>query len=152
MLDASGIRTGTNPQYQLTDFYVQYPQFGQDASGNYIVEQDVQTLYLNLAHACVKEARWHQSWKLAMGWFIAHFLTLYVQGMADPNSGAAGIINTGKTLGLETSKSVGNVSVSIDFNTLANGINGWAQWKTTKYGQQLSGMGRLIGMGAMYVN
>lgn len=152
MLDASGIRTGINPPYELTDFYIQYPQFGPDTSGKYIVPQEVQTLYLNLAHSCIKEARWHGIWKLAMGWFIAHFLTLYVQSMADPNSGAAGIINTGKTLGLEVSKSVGDVSVSVDYNTLANGINGWAQWKTTKFGQQLAGMGRLVGMGAMYVN
>lgn len=152
MLDASGIRIGDNPPYVLNDFYTTYPQFGPDSNGDYTVPQVVQEMYLNLANACIKETRWHSSWPLAMGWFMAHFLTLYVQGMADPNGGAATIINTGKTLGLETSKSVGDVSVSIDYNTLANGINGWAQWKTTKYGQQLAGVGRLVGMGAMYVN
>lgn len=152
IIDASGIKTGDNPPYTLTDFYTSYPQFGPDINGDYIIPQAIQEMYLGLADACIKEVRWHGAWQIAMGWFIAHFLTLYVQGMADPNSGAAGVINTGKTLGLETSKSVGDVSVSIDYNTLASGINGWAQWKTTKFGQQLAGMGRLVGMGAMYVN
>ena len=152
MLDASGIRTGDNPPYELTDFYIQYPQFGPDTNSNYIVPQEVQEMYLELADACIKEARWHKSWRLAMGWFMAHFLTLYVQGMADPNSKEAGIINAGKALGLQTSKSVGDLSVSIDYNSLASGVNGWATWKSTKYGQQLMQVGRLVGMGMMYVN
>lgn len=152
MLDASGIRIGTNPPYELTDFYIQYPQFGPDTNSNYIVLQEVQEMYLNLANASIKEVRWHSSWKLAMGWFMAHFLTLYVEGMATPDSKEAGIIRAGQAQGLETSKSVGDVSVSIDYTTIANGINGWAGWQMTKYGQQLITIGKLVGKGAMYVN
>jgi hypothetical protein len=152
MLDASGIRTGDNPPYTLNDFYISYPQFNEDTNGNYVAPVEVQEMYLEFANACIKEARWHKSWKLAMGWFMAHFLTLYVQGMADPNSKEAGIINAGKALGLQTSKSVGDLSISIDYNSLASGVNGWATWKSTKYGQQLMQVGRLVGMGMMYVN
>lgn len=150
--EASNLKTGDNPEFTLQDFYEQYPQFGPDSSNNYIVPQVVQELYLNLAHASVKEARWHTSWPLAMGWFMAHFLTLYVQGMADPNSGAAGVLRAGQTKGLNTSKSVGDVSVSTDYSLIASGIDGWANWMLTSYGTQLATIGRFIGKGGMAVH
>jgi hypothetical protein len=36
-------------------------------------------LYLNLAQASLVQARWQDAWYLAMSWFIAHYLTLYVK-------------------------------------------------------------------------
>jgi len=36
-------------------------------------------LYLNLATASLQQARWQEQWFLAMGWFIAHYCTLYAQ-------------------------------------------------------------------------
>jgi hypothetical protein len=152
MLNASGIRTGDNPPFTLDDLYIQYKQYKPDVNGNCIVPQAVQQMYLNLAHACIKETRWHSSWSLAMGWFIAHFLTLYIQGMADPNGKEGAVLKAGQAQGLQTSVSVGDVSVSTDYSIIANSVNGWAQWKLTIYGQQLMQIGRLIGIGAMYVN
>lgn len=150
--NASNIKSGDNPSFTLTDLYIQYPQFGQDSNGNYIVPQEVQTLYLNLAHASIKEARWHTSWELAMGWFIAHFLTLYIRGMADPNSGAAGVLQAGQAKGLDVSKSVGDVSVSTDYSLIASGIDGWANWLLTSYGTQLATIGKFMGKGGMVVH
>ena len=148
---ASNIRTGSNPPFTLDDFIAMYPQFGPDANGNYVVPQEIVQMYIDLANACILEARWHAYWKVAMGWFIAHFLTLYVQGTADPNSGAAGVLKAGEARGLVTSKSVGDVSVSRDYSTIANGLDGWAGWNLTTYGQQLATIGRLVGKGGMYV-
>jgi hypothetical protein len=36
-------------------------------------------LYLNLATASLQFNRWQEQWYLAMGWFIAHYCTLYAQ-------------------------------------------------------------------------
>jgi hypothetical protein len=36
-------------------------------------------LYLNLAYASLVQARWQEQWVVAMGWFIAHYLTLYAR-------------------------------------------------------------------------
>lgn len=151
LADASNLKTGTNPPFTLDDFYLMYPQFGKDSDNNYVVPVEVQEMYFELANACIKEARWHKTWKLAMGWFIAHFLTLYVQGMADPNSGAASVLKAGQAQGLQTSMSAGDVSISIDYSTITTGIDGWAGWKLTTYGQQLANIGRLIGKGGMYI-
>lgn len=148
---ASNIRTGTNPLFTLEDFYSVYPQFGANKDGNYVVPELVVKMYLDLANASVKENKWHSYWKVGMCFFIAHFCTLYLQGTSDAESGAAGVLEAGKSKGLDTSISVGNVSVSTDYSTIANGINGWASWKLTSYGQQLASIGRLIGKGGMYI-
>lgn len=150
--NASNIKTGTNPAYTLDDnFYVMYPQFGKDSNNSYIIPQIVATMYLNLANECIKKARWKSYWEMAMGWFIAHFCTLYLQGTADPDSGAAAVLKAGQTRGLETSVSVGDISVSTDYSLIANSIEGWAQWKLTGYGTQLAGIGKLMGKGGMYI-
>ena len=146
---ASNIKTGDNPSFTLEDFYIQYKQFGPNSNNEFIVPEIVMQMYLDLANASIKESRWHSSWQLAMGWFIAHFLALYVQGMADPNSGAAGVLKAGQARGLNTSKSVGDVSVSTDYSIIANGIDGWANWMLTSYGIQLATIGKFMGKGGM---
>jgi hypothetical protein len=148
---ASNLKTGTNPSYTVDDFYAIYPQFGKNSSGEYVIFQDIVQMYLDLANACVKESRWHASWKGGMSLFIAHFCTIHLQGIADPNSGAAAILKAGQAQGLQASVSVGDVSVSTDYTTIVNGIDGWAGWKTTLFGQQLASIGMLLGKGGMYV-
>lgn len=39
-------------------------------------------LYLNLANASLVQCRWQEQWWVAMGWFIAHYLTLYAKSDA----------------------------------------------------------------------
>jgi hypothetical protein len=149
--DASNIKTGTNPSFTLDDFYIMYPQFGKDTNNNYVIPQLMTQMYLDLAHSCVKETKWHKYWQIGMSLFIAHFCTLYLQGTADLNSGAGAVLKAGQAQGLQSSVSVGDVSISTDYSVIANGINGWAGWKLTSYGQQLAAIGRLIGKGNMYV-
>lgn len=151
MNTASNLKTGTNPPFTLADFFKLYPQFGPDKDNNYIVPEIITQMYLDLANSCVKESRWHSYWKVGMGFFIAHFCTLYLQGVADPNSGAAAVLDAGKAKGLDTSISIGDVSVSTDYSVIASGIEGWAGWKLTTYGQQLATIGRLVGKGGMYI-
>ncbi|MGG3012292.1 DUF4054 domain-containing protein [Brevibacillus parabrevis] len=148
---ASNIRTGSNPPFAFDDFVAMYPQFGPDGAGNYVVPPEIVQMYIDLANACILEPRWHSYWKVAMGWFIAHFLTLYVQGTADPNSGAAGVLRAGEARGLIASKSVGDVSVSRDYSAIGNDLDGWAGWKLTTFGQQLATIGKIVGKGGMYV-
>lgn len=148
---ASNIKTGTNPPFMLGDFYKIYPQFGANSEGDYVVPEIVTQMYLDLADASIKKARWHKSWKVGMCLFIAHFLTLYVESIGGSESGASGIIEAGKAKGLDTSMSVDGVSVSTDYSLTAGSVNGWASWKATVYGQQLAALGKLIGKGGMLI-
>jgi len=149
--DASNIRVGDNPVYTVDDFYILYPQFGQKTDGTYVVATEILNMYIALANSCIKETRWHSYWKFAMGLFIAHFCTLWLQSTADPDSNAAQVVSKGQSLGLMASKAVDGVSVQYDFSSVANDLNGWAAWKLTIYGQQLATFGKLVGKGNMYV-
>jgi hypothetical protein len=75
---ASNVKTGSNPTFVLFDFFGMYPQFGPDASvtPKYLVPTLITQMYIDLADACIKEARWKAYWKIATGWFVAHFCSL----------------------------------------------------------------------------
>jgi hypothetical protein len=149
--DASNLSLGSNPPYILSDFYTMYPQFNKDTNGKQTVPEVVIQMYINLATTCIKQDKWFEAWEIAMGWFIAHFCTLYAQSIADPGSTAATILQAGQTRGLDTSISAGGVSASTDYNIIAQDLDGWANWKSTIYGTQLASMAKLIGMGNSYI-
>lgn len=86
-----------------------------------------------------------------MGWFMAHFLTLYLQSMVKADASAKQVVAAGQARGLVASKSAGDLSVSYDYSSVTQDLDGWAAWKLTPYGQQLAAMGRIVGKGGMYV-
>lgn len=143
---ASGLLLGENPPYALDNFKKVYPQFFGEGK----VPEEVLQIFINLANASIMEKRWHEAWAMGMGWFVAHFSTLYLQGTADPNSSAGQVIAAGNARGLQTSKSVGDVSVSYDYSSVANDLDGWAAWKLTVYGTQLATYAKMISRGGMY--
>jgi len=147
--DGSNLRTGSNPPYGVSDFLSMFPQFGPDSNGNYVVPQSVIQSFIGMANACLQQARWRSVWPLAMGWFVAHFCTLWLQSQADPNGGAAAVLEAGRAQGVITGESVGDISYSADLSLAT--VNGWAAWNLTSYGQQLVTYGKLIGKGGMYV-
>ncbi len=149
--NASNIITGTNPSYTVADFVSLYPQFGPDTEENYIVPEAILQVFIDLANACIMQARYKGSWQLAMGLFVAHWATLWLQSAADAGSPAAKVIAAGEAKGLRVSKTVGPVSTSMDYNTVAQDLDGWAAWKSTTYGQQLATMAKLFGKGGMMV-
>jgi len=149
--NASNLRTGENPSYTLDDFFTVYPQYGPDADGNYLIPTVILQMFINLANASVQETRYHDAWALCMGFFIAHFATLYLQGTASPGSSAAHVLEAGRAQGLTTSESVDGVSVSTDYGAIAGSLSGWAAFNLTVYGQQFATIGRIMGKGGMMI-
>ena len=74
-----------------------------------------------------------------------------MQSMVDADSPAASVVKAGQTQGLLASKSVDSVSASYDFSTALAGLESFAGWTLTIYGQQLATLARLAGRGGMYV-
>lgn len=129
-----------NPEFTQEDFLNFYPQFS-------VVPSAVMDLYIGLANASLPYSRWLDSWQFGMCLFIAHWCTLYLQSMAPENATAQQVIAAAEMRGLKTSKSVGGVSVSVDYSTISTDLDGWAAWKLTAFGTQFSTMARLIGSG-----
>lgn len=149
--NASNIITGTNPPYTVADFVSLYPQFGPDTNENYVVPEPILQMFIDLANACIMQARYQGSWQLCMGFFVAHWATLWLQSSADAGSTAAKVIAQGEAKGLRVSKSVGPVSTSIDYNAVAQDLDGWAAWKLTTYGQQMATIAKLFGKGGIMI-
>jgi len=149
--NASNLRTGDNPLYAVADFVSIYTAFGPDADENYVIPVAILQVYIDLANASVQEARYHESWQLCMGLFVAHFATLWLQSTAAAGSPAAKVVALGEAKGLRTSKSVGDISVSIDYSAIAQDLNGWAAWNLTTFGQQFATIAKLMGKGGMMV-
>jgi len=155
--NASNIRTGTNPLYQVSDFLSVYPQFGTSTPiapqivGIQVVPTMVMQLYIDLADASVKQSRWHTAWPIAMSLFVAHFCTLWLRGTASVDDSKDTIIDAGYTEGIITSSSVDGVSYSMDIASASNDLEGYAAWKSTSYGIQLATFAKMYGKGGMGV-
>lgn len=160
---ANVVAAGDNPAYTWTDFIAFYPQFGKQTQTitnpdgtTSTVEVDriplpVQELFLTIANNTVLEKRWHSLWKLGMSLFLAHNCQLYIQTSAPVDALIGEIKSLGKAQGLASSKSVGGVSVSYDFNSIIGAFNRWGTLNLTIYGQQFVNHARFIGRGGMYI-
>lgn len=138
---AANVVYGTNPAYASTDFLAMYPKFA-------IVPDGVLSTYVTLASACLVQARYQELWLIVMGFFVAHFCTLYLDTDGCPAATAAQAAAQGAAKGILTASSVGDVSASYQ---PIEGLDGWAAWTLTKYGQQFVTFAKVIGSGSMYI-
>ncbi len=142
---ASNIIGGDNPAYTRTTFLAMYPQFTNTVSST-ILDQ-----FVAMANAVVKYNRWNEMWQHAMGLFIAHFATLYLQSIGTTSSTADQVVAAATTRGLQTGKAIGDVSVNYDVSGLIRDLQGWAAWTTTTFGTQYATLARMMTKGGMYV-
>jgi hypothetical protein len=146
--NAANIRIGTNPPFELQDFFDVYPQF-QQGSPN-IIPEAVLNMYVTLAGSCIQQARWLDAWQFGMCLFIAHYCTLYL--MSKTTAGTAqGVANAGLVIGVAISKSAGDVSVSRQILDYSSSFMEWGAFNLTLFGQQLIQIAELVGMGGMVV-
>lgn len=133
-----------NPPYTLDMFIEDFPQFG-DKDFACMANINVQLL-INQANVMILQSVWGESWRYAMGLCVAHFITL--NASPNPQAGAAA---NGMARGRQSSKSVGDVSVSYDYGGTDAALREWGAFNLTTYGQQLATLARLIGLGGMYI-
>jgi hypothetical protein len=138
LLAAANIAVGENPPYDSADFLAIYPQFTS-------VPDAVIEAYLYVASISIMHARWFGMWKMAMGLYIAHYVTLWAQASA---LGATSTVQqaaaAGLAIGITTSKAVHDVSVG---STPITGLENWGSYQLTIYGQQFATFAKAIGSG-----
>ncbi len=146
--EASNVRGGENPPFTKDDFCYGDQAFFPHFKG--LVEDYMLDQFILMANSVVQEARWHEHWKFGMALYVAHMATLYLETMTqNPNPSASQVINAAKAKGLQTSKSVGSLSVSYSFEGL--NTNGWQDWQTTKFGRQFVQIAKFLAKAGMYV-
>ena len=142
---ASNIKRPNVTKYTLEDFHAIYPQFEE------LVPEVVEASFLELANNCVSQDRFGAMWSVAIGLFLAHFLTLWLQSAKEAGSPADEVMAAAQTQGVVTSESADGLSYSMDASVLNQDLAGWAAFKLTTFGVQYASMGRLVGKGGMYI-
>ena len=86
-----------------------------------------------------------------MGLYIAHYATLYLRSYSDGSPTAQSAAMSGAIIGLTSSASLGDASVTYDNAAIVAATEKWGAWNSTVYGQMLVTEARLVAMGGSYI-
>lgn len=146
---AANIGQGTG-NYTAEQFQQDYPQFFNEY-GTCLVPPVMLTEILNMANASVQPDKWLESWRYAVGLYVAHYATLYLRTYAESSPTAAQAAATGALVGVVKSATLGDSSVSYDTSAVTKGTEDWGDLNATTYGQMLANRAKLVGLGGSYV-
>lgn len=151
---ASGIVDGASGAYTEAMFIEDFPPFKDKTTGQCLVPSSMLSTFLSMANDIVSPDRWGESWRLAIGLFVAHYATLYlktIQNSPEGSTSVAAAAASGQMFGIVTSASLGDASVSYDTSAATQLTNNWGQWNLTAYGQQYASLAKMMCMGGAYV-
>lgn len=151
---ASGIVDGQPGAYTEDMFLEDYPPFKNKTTGENFVPTAMMNTFLKMANDVVSPDRWGETWRLAVGLFVAHYATLYlktIQNNPDGSSNIATAASAGGQYGIVTSASLGDASITYDTTAATNLTTNWGQWNLTAFGQQYASLARMMCMGGGYV-
>lgn len=146
--------------YTINDFLTFFPAFskvvkeeGKPDKIEPIAPIEVMEEYLKMAKDAIQQGRWGSKWKMAMGLYIAHYLTLYLKTYqpADEDNDVDTASASGTTFGNVSSATEGDQSINYDNNALTEGTRLWGMWNATTYGQQLITEAKLLGLGGAVI-
>ncbi len=140
--------------YTAEQFQQDFPQFftpGTEESPSVcLVPATMLTEIINMANACVQPDKWLESWRYAVGLYVAHYATLYLRTYATSNTSPQQAAASGALVGVVKSATLGDSSVAYDTSAVTKGTEDWGDLNSTTYGQMLANRAKLIGMGGTY--
>ena len=151
---ASNIVPGTPVTYTLSMFYADFPQFVKKGTEGGFVPDAIMNVFLSMANSTISEERWGETWRLACGLFVAHYVTMYLKqskGNTEGSTSAQQAADSGALVGIVSSASLGDASVSYDTSAATQATQNWGQFNLTTYGQQYASLARLFVLGGSYV-
>ena len=141
--------------YTAEMFRADFPQFftaeTEETPAVCLVPSTMLTEIINMANACVQPDKWLESWRYAVGLYVAHYATLYLRTYAPSNSTTQQAAASGALVGVVKSATLGDSSVSYDTSAVTKGTEDWGDLNATTYGQMLANRAKLVGMGGTYV-
>lgn len=135
--------------YTAEQFQQDFPQFFTP-DGVSLVPCSMLTEIINMANASVQPDKWLESWRYAVGLYVAHYATLYLRTYAQSSPTAAQAAASGALVGIVKSATLGDSSVSYDTSALTKGTENWGDLNATTYGQMLANRAKLIGAAGSY--
>ena len=135
--------------YTAQEFQQDFPQFFAP-DGVSLVPCSMLTEIINMANASVQPDKWLESWRYAVGLYVAHYATLYLRTYAQSSPTASQAAASGALVGVVKSATLGDSSVSYDTSALTKGTENWGDLNATTYGQMLANRAKLIGAAGSY--
>lgn len=151
---ASNIVEGGEGNYTESMFYEDFPQFKKTGTSSGFVPSAIMATFIQMANGTISEARWDEMWRLACGLFVAHYVTMYLRqskGNTTGSATASQAADSGALLGIVSSASLGDASVSYDTSAATQATQNWGQFNLTTYGQQYASLARIHVLGGSYV-
>lgn len=146
---AQNLGSGESPDYVVSDFISDFPQFGANGSLISTIPQTLAQKFINMASASLSYSKYQDLWSYCMGLYVAHFCTLFL--MASNGATPENVASKGAPASILSSKSVGEVSASYDIGAIAGDLEKWGTFKSTTYGQQLATFAQIAGIGGAVV-
>jgi hypothetical protein len=112
-------------------------------TSQFIIPVPVINAFIAVGSASLMQARWQEMWQIALGWYVAHFVTLWLRSDGDVYNTAGQAAHAGLTRGILVSASAGPASKGI--KTATEGMEEWGQWQQTEYGCQLATFAKSLG-------
>lgn len=140
----------TKGNYTAERFQEDFPQFYTPDGESLVPEGMLQEL-INMANASVQPDKWLESWRYAVGLYVAHYVTLYLRTYSPGSDTAAQAAATGALVGVVKSATLGDAKVDYDTSAITSGTEDWGDLNSTIYGQILANRAKLVGMGGSYV-
>ena len=140
----------TQGNYTVEQFQADYPQFFSTDTGGPLIPSTMLSEIISMANASIQPDKWLESWRYAVGLYVAHYSTLYLRtyskGSTSPQQAAA----SGALVGVVKSATLGDSSVSYDTTAITKGTEDWGDLNSTTYGQMLANRAKLVGLGGSY--
>lgn len=145
----------TQGNYTAEDFQQDFPQFytagTEETPATCLVPATMLSEIISMANASVQPDKWLESWRYAVGLYVAHYCTLYLRTYAESSATPAQAAASGALVGVVQSATLGDSSVSYDTSALTKGTEDWGDLNATTYGQMLANKAKLIGMAGTLV-
>lgn len=145
----------TQGNYTAEMFQQDFPQFytagTEETPAACLVPATMLFEIISMANASVQSDKWLESWRYAVGLYVAHYCTLYLRTYAESSATPAQAAASGALVGVVQSATLGDSSVSYDTSALTKGTEDWGDLNATTYGQMLANKAKLIGMAGTLV-
>ena len=146
---AANIGTGVG-DYTVEQFREDYPQFF-NSEGHFLGSLPMLEQIIQMANVSIQPDKWLDSWRYAVGLYVAHYATLSLRGYAASNETPQQAAASGALVGMVKSATLGDASVTYDTAAITAGTEDWGDLNSTTYGQILANRAKLIGMSGTYV-
>ena len=146
---AANIGTGVG-DYTVEQFREDYPQFF-NAEGYFLGSLPMLEQIIQMANVSIQPDKWLDSWRYAVGLYVAHYATISLRGYAPSNETPQQAAASGALVGMVKSATLGDASVTYDTAAITAGTEDWGDLNSTTYGQILANRAKLIGLAGSYV-